>query len=106
MLTLENPVYVAIYCINQTILTNIKWIKSQKKQKLTFLSMGDPNKKTGIKLKHTIYGTLIFYFLSSSAMYSLTGSKNGCPTLWSVLLHAVVYCALLVGLMYLPERNN
>lgn len=81
---------------------------------LTFLSMGDPRNKTGIKLKHTIYGTLIFFLISSPAVFSLVGSilgnniadSNGCPTLVGVLLHAVVYCAALVGVMYLPEGNK
>ena len=29
-------------------------------------------------------------------------SKSGCPTLYGVLLHALFYCCILVGVMYLP----
>lgn len=79
---------------------------------VTFATMGDPTKNTGIKLKHSLYGTLIFSFLSSPMAYTLTGSllgpqiasSTGCPTLLGVLLHAVLYCAALVGVMYLPDN--
>ena len=80
---------------------------------LTFLSMGNPSINTGFKLKNTIYGTLIFYLLSSPAMFSFVGSilgtsisnSNGCPTLLGIGLHALVYCAILVGVMYLPDNK-
>ncbi len=81
---------------------------------LTFLTMGNPLENTGIKLKHSIYGALIFFLVSSPAVFSLVGSilgrqfadANGCPTTQGVLLHALVYCAALVGVMYLPEANK
>jgi len=81
---------------------------------LTFLSMGNPTQNIGVKLKHTIYGTLIFYLISSPAFFylinSLLGTQfaniNGCPTLSGIGLHSFVYFVLLVGLMYLPERNT
>lgn len=77
---------------------------------LTFLSMGDPRVNSATKLKHTIYGTLIFFLVSSPAMFSFTssvfGSKvaspGGCPTLLGVLLHALVYAGVLIAVMYLP----
>lgn len=81
---------------------------------ITFLTMGNPYKKSGIKLKHTIYSSLIFFLISSPAMYSLVGSvlgdniadANGCPTMMGVLLHSAVYCAALVGVMYLPDKDQ
>lgn len=81
---------------------------------LTFLSMGNPYEKTGIKLKHTIYGTLIFFLISSPAVFSLVGSilgnqiadANGCPTIMGVGLHAIVYCMALVAVMYLPNQDE
>ena len=80
---------------------------------LTFLSMGNPLINSGVKLKHTIYGTLIFFLISSPTVYSFVGSilgphfadVNGCPTLYGLLLHALVYCLVLVAVMYLPEKN-
>jgi hypothetical protein len=82
---------------------------------LSYLSMGDPTKKQAIKLKFSLYGTLIFYFLSSPTMYALVGSlikklvsttmvtASGCPKLANILLHSCVYTMALVGIMYLPE---
>lgn len=77
---------------------------------ITFLTMGDPRVDTYTKIKHSLYGSLIFFFLSSPAMYSLTGSLigpqianiSGCPTTMGILLHATIYCAALVAVMYLP----
>ena len=77
---------------------------------ISYFSMGGTKVKKGIKVKHALYGTLIFYLVSSPALYSVVGSilgntfasKSGCPTLYGVLLHALVYCCILVGVMYLP----
>lgn len=81
---------------------------------ITMLSMGDPREKTGIKIKHSLCGTLIFYLLSSPAIFSLTGSifgsqianEAGCPTLMGVGLHALVYFAVLLGVMHLPKQDK
>lgn len=79
---------------------------------LTFLSMWYAPLSNGLKLKFSIYGTLIFYLLSSPAMFSSvasifgnhTASPEGCPTNYGILLHALVYCIALVGVMYLPPE--
>ncbi len=81
---------------------------------LTYLSMWNSPVSSNLKLKFTIYGTLIFYFFTSPAMFKLTGSifgntiadTQGCPTNYGVLLHALLYCAALTGVMYLPEIDN
>ena len=81
---------------------------------LTYLSMYKSKKDIGIKIKHTIYGTLIYYLLSSHGIYYITGqilgkqyaNDNGCPTLWGILLHTFLYILLLIGIMYLPEKNK
>ena len=78
----------------------------------TYLSMDNPISKIGIKLKRTIYATLIFYLISSPSFASFINnfignaffSKKGCPTKLGILLNSVVYCAALVGLMYLPSE--
>lgn len=85
---------------------------------LTFLMMGNPTKKVGIKLKHSLYGTLIFFLLSSPAVFDVVNSVigpyiegrvtaiNGCPTHVGILLHTFVYCATLIAVMYLPEADK
>ena len=80
---------------------------------ISYLTMGNSNIDNMIKIKHSLYGTLIFYLLSSPAVFALVGSvipgvanAQGCPTLQGVLVHAVVYCMALVAVMYLPEGNK
>ena len=69
----------------------------------TFLSMIGSDSDVGIKLKHTIYGTLIYYFISSPAFYSLTTDKYKCPHDKDVYLHTFLYFLSLLGVMYLPN---
>lgn len=77
---------------------------------LIYLSMWSAPHSPGLKLKFSIYGTLIFYLLSSPAMFSFTSSllgdwisdSAGCPSKYGILLHSIVYLAILVGVMYLP----
>ena len=81
---------------------------------LTFVSMQNPAINVGIKLKHTIYGSLISFFISNPVTYSFISSilgkqfanNNGCPTLAGIILHTIIYCICLIGVMYLPEQNK
>jgi len=77
---------------------------------VSYISM--PNKeKSALKLKHTLYGALIAFFVMSPAMFKLTGTLlgssisnlNGCPSVLGVILHTLVYVGALVGVMYLPN---
>jgi hypothetical protein len=77
---------------------------------IVMLTMGNPLELNYLKFKYSLYGALVFFFLSSPAMYSLTGEltggltadANGCPTLNGVVVHSLVYALALLGLMYLP----
>ena len=79
---------------------------------VSFLSMGDPTQQTGVKAKYSLYGALIFFFLSSPTVYSIVGSifgtssPTGCPTLGGVMLHALIYFLALTGVMYLPSDKR
>lgn len=71
----------------------------------TYLSMGNPFKRKLFKLKNTTYGTLIYYLLSSPAIYYLTSflNDNSCPNNKMILIHSILYFIILVGVMYFPE---
>ena len=71
---------------------------------LSFFMMGDPRKDTSLKLKYSFYGTLIFYLVSSPALYGVTNKlfqnmSTNCPNKLGILLHSVVYCLLLIGVV-------
>lgn len=78
---------------------------------LTYASMYKSNQPEGIKWKHSIYGALIFYLISSPAVYSVVSklfgdrisTPDGCPKNEGILLHSLVYASVLLGVMYLPE---
>jgi len=76
---------------------------------ITYITMGNYASKAE-KIKHSLYGTLIYYFVSSPALYylmgQLVGNKiadlNGCPTNLGITLHSFIYFLILVAVMYLP----
>lgn len=78
---------------------------------LTYASMHKSGQPNGIKWKHSIYGALIFYLVSSPAVYSVVSklfgdrfsTSDGCPKNEGILLHSLVYASVLLGVMYLPE---
>lgn len=59
------------------------------------------------QVKYSLYGSLLYFFLSSNEMYALTTnfvndlSVDGCPTMKGVFVHTVVYMVALVGFMHL-----
>ncbi len=79
---------------------------------LTYLSMWNSPLSSGLKLKFSIYGTLIFYFIASPTMFSFMNSilgdriasSSGCPTVTGIVVHSLVYCLALIGVMYLPPE--
>ena len=71
---------------------------------LTYFSMSGANVPRIIKLKHTIYGALIAYFITSAPVYALTSGSGGCPDgVCKVILQSLIYSAALIGVMYLPD---
>lgn len=81
---------------------------------LSFLTMGNPLEDTMLKVKYSIYGSLLFFLFSNPVMYSITSqltngataSQSGCQTNIGVLVHTVVYAAALLGVMYLPPDRD
>lgn len=79
---------------------------------ITYISMYNINQKDGIKWKHSIIGALIFYLVSSPAIFSVVGklfgdnfsTSEGCPKNKGILLHSLVYAVILLGMMNLPEN--
>lgn len=78
---------------------------------VTYLTMSGSAINPWIKVKHSLYGTLIFFLVANPVTYSVVASvlgnwvadSNGCPTMSGIFLHAVVYLVALVAVMYLPD---
>lgn len=74
---------------------------------ITYLSMNNARINEGIKVKHSLYGTLIYFFISSQAFYSfiqlvLNKNLSNCPTELGIFIQSIIYCFSLVAVMYLP----
>ena len=74
---------------------------------ITYLSMSKSKINNGIKIKHSLYGTLIYYFISSSPFYSFINMIFNigatCPNDCGLLLLSTLYCVALIAVMYLPD---
>lgn len=75
---------------------------------VTFLTMRNVNVSTKTKIKHSLFGTLLFFTISNPTMFYFTEnlfgkhiSNGGCPTITGIILHTFVYWLSLVGIMYL-----
>ena len=62
--------------------------------------------------KYSFYGALMFFLISSSDTYKLTGSllglgsQDGCPNLGGIIVHGLVFATALVLIMYFPKDNK
>lgn len=74
---------------------------------ITYLSMSSAKINEGIKIKHSLYGTLIYYFISSPPFYTFINMIFNigatCPNDCGLLLLSILYCFALVSVMYLPK---
>ena len=68
-------------------------------------------KSLGLLLKYSFYGTLIFFILTSTEIYTLvnnftngtTADINGCPTTMGLLLHTFIYFLVVFTVMLFPK---
>ena len=73
------------------------------------------NLNEGQKWIICLYSALLFILIASPFMYQLTNkltrltgfetSSNGCPNLYGLLLHGVVFLLLVRVLMLIPKSN-
>lgn len=68
---------------------------------ITYLSMYKSNINNLIKLKHTIYGSLIFFFLSNPTTHRLL-LLNNCNSIYNIVILSSMYSIVLFSIMYLP----
>lgn len=64
----------------------------------------------GLIAKHAFCGALLFFLLSSTDSYRLTGklisglsNEAGCPELKGIVVHALVFLVVLVLVMHFPK---
>ena len=77
---------------------------------LSFLLMLKSKQNIEMKIKNSLFATLIFFLLSNPTTYSVVGNlfnttknKWGCPNWLGIVVHTLVYCLFLLSVMYLPE---
>lgn len=77
---------------------------------ITYLTMWNSSNSNILKLKNSLYATLLFFFVASpsftkflSIIFESAVSKNECQTLTGLVLSTIVYGGCLFGLMYLPN---
>ena len=74
----------------------------------TYFTMNSPKHSKFLKLKHTTYSSLIFFFLSNPTTLHVFNlffeSFVDCPKNGTIALHTIFYCILLVGVMYFPDK--
>ena len=64
---------------------------------------------TGLKVKFSLYSTLLFFLVANPATYTFVNSilggvaVGGCPTAFGLFLHSVVFFLLSYGIMTLPK---
>lgn len=74
--------------------------------------IGKSDKSFALLCKYAIFGSLLFFIISSNEAYMLTNgiypglSDNGCPSMTGVCVHTVLFGILLFGMMYLPHDNS
>ena len=77
---------------------------------ITFLTMWGSTENYLVKIKHSLYATLIFFFISSPSFAKLISVvfeasisiKHECQTLTGLLLSTLLYFLALIALMYIP----
>lgn len=75
---------------------------------MSFFSMC-PKIDIKMRLRHSIYGALIFFMLSSPSIFAIINgtlgnkysSSSGCPTIYGIALSSVLYCLFLIMMMQL-----
>jgi len=74
-----------------------------------FMKIAKSNLSNGLMLKYSFYGTILYFLISNKETYKLVNkvinvsSLSGCPTNKGILVHACVYFAVLLGVMYFPN---
>jgi len=69
-----------------------------------------PYKSNGLLAKYAFYSTLIFFLLSSTDAYNVTGNlvsgltnSSGCPNMTGAIVHGLVFLVVLTLVMFFPK---
>jgi hypothetical protein len=73
--------------------------------------VGKSDKPLALLCKYALFGSLLFFVMSSSEAYKFTNSfhaglaDNGCPSMTGIIVHTVLFGAALFGMMHLPRDD-
>lgn len=77
---------------------------------LIFNLFRNVNKNT-VMIKSALICTLLFFIITNTEIYKITGSltggltadQNGCATIWGLLLHTMLFFLIAFAIMFIPS---
>lgn len=73
--------------------------------------IGKSDKPLALLCKYALFGSLLFFVMSSNEAYKLTNSlypglaDNGCPSMTGICVHTILFGLALFGMMHLPKDD-
>lgn len=89
----------------------VNWLLMQVARNRGWMG-SDRRASNDLLAKYAFYATLIFFMVSSTDAYRVTGrfasglaTKTGCPNVRGIVVHALVFLVVLTLVMYFPKDD-